>query len=131
MDDLTLTSAPTGITVELGISGMTCTGCSSSIEGALVALAGVRSASVDHVSGTAVVLLDPAVDAEGFAFEADAAVHDAGYTLESARIAAGARSAGRSGGCGCGARGACGEGKAKEAAATADGCCGGGGGGCC
>ncbi len=127
MEDLTLTSAP-GTTVELTVSGMTCGGCSSSVEKALTALPEVRSASVDHVTGIAVVLLSAGADPEGFAFEADAAIHDAGYALESARVAVGAAPAGTSGeGCGCGGGGACRGDKATDAeiAPAMDGCCGG------
>ncbi|MDN4477791.1 heavy metal-associated domain-containing protein [Demequina sp. SYSU T00039] len=121
-----------GTIVELAVSGMTCTGCSSSIEQALTALPGVRSASVDHTTGRAVVLLVGGVSAEDFAFDADAAIHDAGYTLESA-----AARPERAGGGGCGGGGACGcggaEAKAPEpvqaVASEGDGCCGGGG--CC
>lgn len=123
-----------GTVVELAISGMTCTGCSSSIEEALTGLAGVRSASVDHASGRAVVLLEAGTSAEDFAFDADAAIHDAGYALEGAA----ARPERASGG-GCGGGGACGcGGDAKAAPAPqlvtvasdqGDSCCGGGG--CC
>ena len=122
-----------GTTVELAISGMTCTGCSSSIESALTGLAGVRSASVDHATGRAVVLLDAEASAEDFAFDADAAIHDAGYTLDGA-TARPERAGG--GGCGGGGECGCGGGAAKapepvvvETAPEAEGCCGGGG--CC
>ena len=121
-----------GTVVELAISGMTCTGCSSSIEAALTALPGVRSASVDHATGRAVVLLDSDVTAEDVAFDADAASHDAGDPLEGAAArperAKGAGGCGGGGACGCGGE----EVKAPEPVATAadqDGCCGGGG--CC
>lgn len=132
MEDLTLTAAPVGTTVELSVSGMTCGGCSSSVEKALVALPGVRSASVDHATGRAVVLLASGTDPGDFAFEADAAIHDAGYALEGAEVATGP-GAKAAGGCGCGGDGACGgQGKAKESAAvTAESECCGGGGGCC
>ena len=121
-----------GTVVELAISGMTCTGCSTSIEAALTALSGVRSASVDHATGRAVVLLDSTVTAEDFAFDADAAIHDAGYALEGA--AARPERAEGAGGCGGGGACGCGGGEAAapalvEVAAEADGCCGGGG--CC
>lgn len=124
-----------GTVVELAISGMTCTGCSSTIEQALTGLAGVRSASVDHASGRAVILLDAGNSAEDFAFDADAAIHDAGYALEGA-----AARPERAGGGGCGGGGACGCGGSEAKAAPApqlvtvasdqgDSCCGGGG--CC
>ncbi len=122
-----------GTVVELAVSGMTCDGCSSSVEKALTGLAGVRSASVDHASGRAVVLLAADTSAEDFAFDADAAIHDAGYTLEGAQ--ARAERAPRSGGGGCGGGGACGcggEAKAPEpVVANEAGCCGGGSDGCC
>ncbi|WP_062528014.1 heavy-metal-associated domain-containing protein [Demequina rhizosphaerae] len=125
-----------GTVVELAVSGMTCDGCSSSVEKALTGLAGVRSASVDHASGRAVVLLDAETAAEDFAFDADAAIHDAGYTLEGAQ--ARPERPKRAGGGGCGGGGACGcggaEAKAPEpvAAGVDDAsCCGGGSDGCC
>lgn len=127
-----------GTIVELAVSGMTCTGCSSSIEQALTALPGVRSASVDHATGRAVVLLEAGVSPEDFSFDADAAIHDAGYTLEGAA----ARPERAGGGCGGGGSCGCGGGEAKGHAEAApapqlitlasdegDSCCGGGG--CC
>ncbi len=95
-----------GTVVELAISGMTCEGCASSIEASLIALAGVRSASVDHASGRAVVLIENGVSAEDFAFDADAAVHDAGYALEGATARPERAGGGGCGGaCGCGGHG--------------------------
>ncbi len=133
MNDTTLAGS-TGTVIDLSVSGMTCDGCSSSVHDALVALPAVRSASVDHATGRAVVLLAPETSAEDFAFEADAAVHDAGYTLESASIAALAAVGDDAGLESCG--GHCGCGSAQDAAPTQvdkdAGCCGGGaGGGCC
>ncbi|SEJ57264.1 heavy-metal-associated domain-containing protein [Demequina mangrovi] len=111
MTDLSL-AGTSGTVLDLAVSGMTCDGCSSSVHDALVALPGVRSASVDHATGRAVVLLAPEVVAEDFAFEADAAVHDAGYTLESAHVTATAAAAGdRASGEGC-----CGADRAETAA---------------
>ena len=104
-----------GTVVELAVSGMTCGGCSQSVEKALTALGGVRSATVDHASGRAVVLIENGVSAEDFAFDADAAIHDAGYTLEGA--AARPERAGKGGGCGGG--GACGCGGAADEAPAA------------
>lgn len=104
MDELTVTAAPRGTTVELTVSGMTCTGCSSSVEAALTGLDAVRSASVDHATGVAVVLLTPDADVEAFAFDADAAIHEAGYALDAAAVSA---SRPKAGGC-CGGGGCCG-----------------------
>ena len=98
------TSAPT---VELAVSGMTCTGCSGTVEAALTALPGVRAASVDHVSGKAVVLLEAGADPEAFAFDADAAVHDAGYTVESADVTTAAAAGADAGESCCGGGGCC------------------------
>ncbi|WP_062382671.1 heavy-metal-associated domain-containing protein [Demequina iriomotensis] len=135
MNDTTLAGA-TGTVLDLAVSGMTCDGCSSTVHDALVALPGVRSASVDHATGRAVVLLAPEASAEDFAFEADAAVHDAGYTLESARVLElatvgddeGVTSCGGDGGCGCGGAA---EASDKAKAKDESGGCGGGAGGCC
>ncbi|WP_062464979.1 heavy-metal-associated domain-containing protein [Demequina soli] len=121
-----------GTVVELAVSGMTCDGCSSSVEKALTGLAGVRSASVDHATGSAVVLLEAGASAEDFAFEADAAVHDAGYTLEGAQ--ARVERAPKSGGCGGGGACGCGGGEAsapEPVATEGSDCCGGEGGACC
>ncbi|MDG6095220.1 heavy-metal-associated domain-containing protein [Acetobacter sp. AN02] len=43
----------------LRIGGMTCGGCSSSLQKALSAADGVTSASVSHEDGTAVITYDP------------------------------------------------------------------------
>jgi copper chaperone CopZ len=40
-------------TVLEDIRGMTCGGCASNVERALLALDGIESATVDHVAGTA------------------------------------------------------------------------------
>lgn len=125
-----------GTVVELAISGMTCTGCSQSIEKALTALDGVRSATVDHASGRAVVLIENGVSAEDFAFDADAAIHDAGYSLDGAAARperAGGGGCGGGGACGCGGGGAHGaaaapqlvtvEGADDAASCGTDGCC--------
>ncbi|WP_062381093.1 cation transporter [Demequina pelophila] len=107
---MTDTAATPTTTLRLEISGMTCTSCSTAVTGALTALAGVRSAAVDHEVGTAVVALEPGTNAEDFAFAADAAVHDAGYTLEAASLLLAGASA------------------TADASEKAGGCCGGG---CC
>ncbi|WP_062517527.1 heavy-metal-associated domain-containing protein [Demequina gelatinilytica] len=132
MNDTTLAGG-TGTVIDLDVSGMTCDGCSSSVHDALVALPGVRSASVDHASGKAVVLLSPETSAEDFAFEADAAVHDAGYTLESAREVELATVGEDEGMASCGGHCGCGSAKDETPVQAADeaGCCGGGAGGCC
>ena len=50
------TSAVSSMVVVIeGISGMTCGGCASNVEKALLALEGVTAAEVDHVKGEAVV----------------------------------------------------------------------------
>ena len=98
---MNLLETESGATVELAVSGMTCESCSASVEKALTALPTVRSASVDHATGRAVVLLAAGASADDFGFEADAAVHDAGYMLESATVAATAPQAGGCCGGGC------------------------------
>lgn len=47
-------------TVELKVSGMTCSGCAVSVRNALLETPGVASASVDHEAGRATVQYDPA-----------------------------------------------------------------------
>lgn len=105
MTENTLTSTTT---VQLAITGMTCDGCAANVTTALTALDGVRSVSVDHSTGAAVAFLAADADPESFAFDADAALHDAGYTLESASL--GLPMAGSAtpaeGGC-CGGGGCC------------------------
>ncbi len=138
--------APAGTTVGLSISGMTCESCAVTLTEALSPLVGVRLVSVDHAAGLAVALLEEGADPEAFAFDADAVIHEAGYTLESASlvaVAAVGEDEGMSGGCGGNC--ACGSAAADDApsddAAAADevapaghgdgGCGGGGCGGCC
>jgi mercuric ion transport protein len=47
-------------TVELKVTGMTCSGCAASVRNALLETPGVASASVDHEAGRATVQYDPA-----------------------------------------------------------------------
>lgn len=47
-------------TVELKVSGMTCSGCAVSVRNALLETPGVAQASVDHEAGRATVQYDPA-----------------------------------------------------------------------
>ncbi len=46
-------------TVELKVSGMTCSGCAVSVRNALLEIPGVASASVDHETGRTTVQYDP------------------------------------------------------------------------
>lgn len=46
-------------TVELKVSGMTCSGCAVSVRNALLEIPGVASAFVDHEAGRATVQYDP------------------------------------------------------------------------
>lgn len=46
-------------TIELKVSGMTCSGCAVSVRNALLEVRGVASASVDHEAGRATVRYDP------------------------------------------------------------------------
>lgn len=45
--------------IELKVSGMTCSGCAVSVRNALLEIPGVASASVDHEAGRASVQYDP------------------------------------------------------------------------
>lgn len=47
-------------TVELKVTGMTCSGCAVSVRNALLETPGVAAASVDHAAGRATVQYDPA-----------------------------------------------------------------------
>ena len=67
--------------IELHITGMTCTGCSGTVRGALEATPGVVSASVDHETGLALVTTDGSVPAEDLEFALDEAVESAGYRV--------------------------------------------------
>jgi len=54
------TQAPTGTHVTIPVSGMTCAACQASVQKALEAQAGVRSASVSLMLRSADVAYDPA-----------------------------------------------------------------------
>ncbi len=62
-------------TVEMNVTGMSCSGCSGTVHDVLVALGGVSSATVDHASGATTVEHDGSVDSEAIA----SAVRDAGF----------------------------------------------------
>ncbi len=60
-----------------GITGMTCGGCASNVEKALLALEGVASAEVDHVSGIANVEVTGSLQKEVM----ESAIRNAGYQV--------------------------------------------------
>jgi copper chaperone len=65
---------------ELGVQGMTCSHCVSSVTEELSALPGVRGVKVDLAAGgisTVTVMSDDALDAD----QVSAAIDEAGYTL--------------------------------------------------
>ena len=72
----------TATPLELTVSGMTCTGCSGKVRAALESTAGVASADVDHVTGTARVTPDGTVPVAELEFALDEAVEAAGYRVE-------------------------------------------------
>ena len=63
-------------TMTLAVGGMTCTGCAGNVQRALEAVAGVASAKVDHVAGSANIA-HSGVDKGGL----EAAVTSAGYSV--------------------------------------------------
>jgi copper chaperone CopZ len=66
------------VSVELTVTGMSCTDCESSVETALEELAGAESATADHEMDTATISgeIDP--------LDAIVAVEDAGYEADTA-----------------------------------------------
>ena len=67
--------------IVLSIDGMTCTGCESAVETALMELPGIATAEVNYERGEGIVTL--ASGAMPSQMELAAAVGKAGYTLES------------------------------------------------
>jgi copper chaperone CopZ len=68
-------------TIDLTVTGMTCTGCSGTVRAALEGTPGVAAADVDHMTGTARVTPDGSVPAADLAFALDEAVERAGYRV--------------------------------------------------
>ncbi|WP_135303539.1 heavy-metal-associated domain-containing protein [Haloarcula amylovorans] len=61
----------------LSVSGMSCTGCEESVEGAVLGVSGVEAATADHEAGTVVVETSGTVDHDAL----DEAVSEAGYSV--------------------------------------------------
>jgi copper chaperone len=70
-------------TIDLNVTGMTCTGCSGTVREALEATPGVASAQVDHQTGAARVTPDGTVPVADLEFALDEAVERAGYRVTS------------------------------------------------
>ena len=70
-------------TIDLNVTGMTCTGCSGNVRAALESTPGVASAEVSHETGTARVTPDGTVPAADLEFALDEAVERAGYRVMS------------------------------------------------
>lgn len=68
-------------TIDVSITGMTCTGCSGTVRDALEATPGVASADVSHETGTARITPDGTVPPEDLEFAIDEAVEGAGYRV--------------------------------------------------
>lgn len=66
------------MSVELTVTGMSCTDCEASVEAALEDLAGAESATADHETDTATV------SGEVDSLDAIVAVEDAGYEADTA-----------------------------------------------
>ncbi len=62
-------------TLEMKVTGMSCSGCSGTVHNVVVGLSGVSSASVDHASGATTVEHDGSVDSEAIF----GAIRDAGF----------------------------------------------------
>ena len=60
--------------LEFKVTGMVCSGCSSTVESVVGALSGVTAVSVDHESGNATVSMGSANDDSVYA-----AIRDAGF----------------------------------------------------
>lgn len=61
----------------LSVSGMSCTGCEESVEGAVLGVSGVEAATADHEADTVVLETSGAVDRDALS----KAVSEAGYSL--------------------------------------------------
>ena len=68
-------------TIDLPVTGMTCTGCSGKVRDALEATPGVASADVSHETGVARVTPDGSVSIDDLEFALDEAVEGAGYRV--------------------------------------------------
>ncbi|GIG53964.1 heavy-metal-associated domain-containing protein [Demequina activiva] len=68
-------------TIDLTVTGMTCTGCSGKVRSALESTPGVAQADVSHETGLARVTPDGTVPAEDLDFALDEAVEGAGYRV--------------------------------------------------
>ncbi len=62
--------------LEFKVTGMVCDGCSSTVQKVITGLAGVSSATSDHVSGATSVEHDPSACAPAVIYQA---VRDAGF----------------------------------------------------
>ncbi len=67
--------------LDVKITGMVCSGCSDTVQKVISGIAGVNSASVDHVSGNASVQLDASADADAVLV----AIKDAGFGLSNCK----------------------------------------------
>lgn len=90
--------------LEFTVTGMVCSGCSSSVERLAVGVAGVTAARVDHQLGSAVVAHDGSADAEVLY----AAIVAAGFGVRTCGNAGCECSTCRCEPCGCGAGVRCG-----------------------
>ena len=64
--------------IELKVEGMTCGGCSSSVEKALNAQSGIQAVSASHEEDKVSVDFDPAIIAQA---AIEAAIEDAGFDV--------------------------------------------------
>ncbi len=70
-------------TVTITVAGMTCGGCASKVDKALVETNGITSTSIDVPTGAVTIALDGTVARDDLEFDIDEAVTSAGYRVVS------------------------------------------------
>ncbi len=70
-------------TITITVEGMTCGGCASKVDKALVATEGITSTSIDVPTGAVTISLDGTVASDDLEFDIDEAVTSVGYRVVS------------------------------------------------
>lgn len=68
-------------TITITVEGMTCGGCASKVDKALVSTDGITSTSIDVPTGAVTISLDGTVASDDLEFDIDEAVTSAGYRV--------------------------------------------------
>jgi copper chaperone CopZ len=68
-------------TITINVQGMTCGGCASKVDAALVATDGISGTEIDVPTGAVTIHLDGTVGESDLEFAIDEAVHAVGYTI--------------------------------------------------